>query len=55
MGSFSSKLFFFMTKTRRERCPLCGFLDVIKWGVGQIIKGINARTVVVYLSFVVKM
>ena len=21
-----------MTKTRRERCPQCGFLDVIKWG-----------------------
>lgn len=32
MKSFSSKLFFFMAKTRRERCPHCGFLEVIKWG-----------------------
>ena len=31
MKTFSSKLFF-MAKTRRERCPYCGFLDVIKWG-----------------------
>lgn len=31
MKSFSSKLFF-MEKTRRERCPHCGFLEVIKWG-----------------------
>ena len=31
MKSISSKLFF-MAKTRRERCPNCGFLDVIKWG-----------------------
>ena len=31
MKSFSSKLFF-MAKTRRERCPHCGFLEVIKWG-----------------------
>ena len=21
-----------MAKTRRERCPHCGFLEVIKWG-----------------------
>ena len=21
-----------MAKSRRERCPYCGFLDVIKWG-----------------------
>ena len=27
----SSKLFF-MAKTRGERCPNCGFLEVIKWG-----------------------
>jgi transposase-like protein len=31
MKTFSSKLFF-MSKTRKERCPHCGFLDVIKWG-----------------------
>ena len=31
MKSVSSKLFF-MSKTRRERCLNCGFLDVIKWG-----------------------
>ena len=24
--------YFFMVKTRRERCPYCGFLDVVKWG-----------------------
>ncbi len=30
MKSFSSKLFF-MANTRRERCPNCCFLDVIKW------------------------
>ena len=24
--------YFFMAKTRRERCPNCGFLEVIKWG-----------------------
>lgn len=28
---FSSKLFF-MSKIRRERCPQCGSMDVIKWG-----------------------
>ena len=22
-----------MPKTRRVRCPYCGFLDVIKWGI----------------------
>ena len=31
MKSYSSKLFF-MAKTRRKRCPHCGFLEVIKWG-----------------------
>mgnify|MGYP003441209313 FL=1 len=31
MKTFSSKLFF-MSKTRRERCPQCGSMDVIKWG-----------------------
>ena len=31
MKLVSSKLFF-MAKTRRERCPNCGFLEVIKWG-----------------------
>lgn len=31
MKTVSSKLFF-MSKKRKERCPYCGFLDVIKWG-----------------------
>ena len=31
MKSFHQS-YFFMEKTRRERCPYCGFLDVIKWG-----------------------
>ena len=31
MKRISSKLFF-MAKSRCERCPYCGFLDVIKWG-----------------------
>ena len=31
MKAFSSNCFF-MPKTRRERCPQCGFLDVVKWG-----------------------
>lgn len=30
MKSFSSKLFF-MSKKRKERCPQCGFIEVIKW------------------------
>ena len=31
MKTFSSKLLF-MQKKRKERCPHCGYLDVIKWG-----------------------
>ena len=31
MKTVSSKLLFMATK-RKERCPYCGFLDVIKWG-----------------------
>ena len=31
MKTFSSKLLF-MAKNRKERCPECGFLEVIKWG-----------------------
>lgn len=46
--------YFFMPKTHRERCPHCGFLDVIKWDVKQITKDINAKNMVVYLPFVVK-
>lgn len=43
-----------MAKTRRERCPHCGFLEVIKWVSNAVTKDINAKNVVVNLPFVVK-
>ena len=44
-----------MAKSRRERYPYCGFLDVIKWENNAVTRGINVRTAVAYLHFAAKM